>query len=151
MSVVSQAVGKVASAVVDSLNPSSGPAQTNAPADIKQAALELVMPKLDPETIAKYAGKWAENVEKDLKEKEEQERIAKEEQQRRQNLGLEKKEETLVSKKEEDKDKPMADKRYSVTDYMELADAVRQGGRPELRGNQEVMDALLQEEKKRLA
>ena len=95
MSSVFQAMGKVADVVADAIQP--GQSQQNAQIDLKTAALELVMPKLDADTVAKYVGKWSENLEKDLKAKEEQERLAEEEQKRRIALGLEKpKEESLT-------------------------------------------------------
>lgn len=148
-----QTVGKIAQAAVDIANPNSTPGQQNkAGNDLKEGIMELVMPKLDDETLAKYVGKWSENVEKDLKEKEEQERLAKEEAQRRQNLGLAQKEPNLLTKQEEKQQEEK--KGYSVTDYMEKADAVARAARSnglENRSNEELLRERVLQDKERIS
>ena len=135
-------IGKMVDTVADAIKPG----QPNSQVDLKTAALELVMPKLDADTIAKYVGKWSENLKEDLKAKEEQELLAKEEQQRRINQGLEKpKEEIILAERKEPK---LKDQTYSVSEYMKLADALRQAGKEV--SNDNLIDAKLAEEKLRL-
>jgi len=92
--------------------------------DMKEAALELVMPKLDPETLVKYAGDYMENLEKSEQERDEQARIERENSNNLYSM------QEPVMKQEFDpfKQQQSKDDTYNVAEYMQMRDALRSAG-----------------------
>ena len=76
-----QAVSKVIDAIEHAID---NDPNTNPVDDLKEATLELVMPKLDANTLVKYTGNIVEQLNKNSDQQEEEERLAQERLQREQ-------------------------------------------------------------------
>ncbi len=98
---------------------------TNPVDDLKQAALELVMPKLDTETLVDYAFESALDHIVHMEQEENQQNTKKKEE----NLYEVKSSEQLASKEELSPFKEQEiEKSYTATDYAEMRKALRNAG-----------------------
>lgn len=159
-----QAMSGLANGIADAIKPGTQSNSSAPQTDLQKAVLEVVkpgletlselsMPKIDRvKVMAELAGEmvnqYTKNVEQDLAEQKKKEQQEQEDLQRKINLGLIKPEETLMSKKEEQEKDPVKKAAYSVSEYMELADALRQAGRPV--SNDNLIDANLEKERRRI-
>ena len=93
--------------------------------DLKEAALELVMPKLDSNSLIRYAtSSIVEQIDKNLEEQREQKRLEQERLQQEQSNKIDSIKKPVIEQESElfNQQNQSRDS-YSVTDYMEKSDA----------------------------